>query len=117
MNKIKRLNVAALIFPGIPLAILLLFAIGETVSGDWSGLGHQLQAIPIALLMWLGWKHPMWGGNLLLVLSLVAAYSFTNLLRGMEWIAPLLLIIAPLILSGILILSVARLERGTASFG
>jgi len=115
MNKTKGMKIAALIFPGIPLVILLLFAIGETAGGDWSGLGHLIQAIPIALLMWLGWKRPLWGGVFLLVLSLIAAYFFANPLRGMDWLAPLLIIVAPLILSGILLLSAARLEIRTAS--
>jgi len=114
MHKSKGIKIAALIFPGIPLVILLLFAIGETVGGDWSGLGHLIEAIPIALLMWLGWKRPLWGGILMLVLSLIAVYSFANPLRGMDWLAPLLIIIAPLILSGILFLSAARLEKSTA---
>ena len=111
MNKTKRIKIAALIFPGITLVILLLFTIGETVGGDWSGLGHLIQAFPIALLMWLGWKHPLWGGILLLVLSLIGAYSFANPFRGMDWLAPLLIIITPLILSGILFLSAVVLER------
>lgn len=71
MNNTWGTRIAALIFPGISLVILLLFAIGETVGGDWSRLGHLIQAIPIALLMWLGWKRPLWGGILLLVLSLI----------------------------------------------
>jgi len=115
MNKSKGIKIVALIIPGIPLVILLLFAIGETVGGDWSGLGHLIQAIPIALLMWLGWKRPLWGGILLLVLSLIAAYSFANPFHGMDWLAPLLIIVAPLFLSGILFLSSARLEKRTAS--
>ena len=115
MNRTKRIKITAEIFPGIPLAILLLFTIGETVGGDWSGLGHLIQAIPIVLLMWLGWKRPLWGGISLLVLSLIAGYSFANPLRGTDWLAPLLIIVAPLILSGILFLSVARLEKRTAS--
>lgn len=115
MNKTKGIKIIALIFPGISLAILLLFTIGETMGGDWSGLGHLIQAVPIALLVWLGWKRPLWGGILLLVLSLIAAYSFANLFRGTDWLAPLLIIIAPLFLSGILCLSAARLEKRTAS--
>lgn len=116
MNKTRRIKIAALVFPGIPLTILLLFAIGESVGGDWSGVGHLIQAIPIALLMWLGWKRPLWGGVLLLVLSLIAAYSFANPLRGTDWLAPLLIIVTPLILSGILFLSAARSEKRTMSF-
>jgi len=113
MKKTKGLMIAALIFPGIPLAILLLFAIGETVGGDWSGLGHLVLAVPIALLMWLGWKRPLWGGIFLLVLGLILASIFANPMRGKDWLAPLLIIIAPLILSGILFLSAARLEKRT----
>jgi len=115
MNKTQGIKIAALVFPGIPLVILLLFTVGETMGGDWSGLGHLIQAIPIALLMWLGWKQPLWGGILLLVLSLIAAYSFANPLRGTDWLAPLLIIVAPLALSGILLLSAVRSEKRTAS--
>jgi len=115
LNRSKGIKIFAEVFPGIPLVILLLFAIGETVGGDWSGLGHLIQAIPIALLMWLGWKRPLWGGTLLLVLSLIAAYSFANPLRGVDWLSPLLVIIAPLILSGILFLGAARFEKRAAA--
>ena len=115
MNKFKGIKIVALISLGIPLVILLLFTVGETLGGDWSGLGHLIQAIPIALLMWLGWKHPLWGGILLLVLSFIAGYSFANPLRGTDWLAPLLIIVVPLILSGILFLSAAQLKKRTAS--
>jgi hypothetical protein len=113
MKNIKVLKIAALIFPGLTIAILLLFAFGEAISGDWSGLGHLLQALPIALLMWLGWKRPLWGGILLLVLSFIAFYSVSDNLRGSEWLAPFLIITAPLIISGILLVSAAGLEKQT----
>jgi len=64
--------------------------------------------------MWLGWKRPLLGGIFMLVLSLIAVYSFANPLRGADWLAPLLIIIAPLILSGILFLTEARLGKRTA---
>jgi len=114
MQKTKTMKIIALIPSGLVVGILLLFLIGETVSGDWSGLGHLIQAIPIAFLMWLGWKRPLWGGILLLVLSLIAVYSFANPLRGVNWLAPLLIVVAPLILSGILFLSAAQLEKRAA---
>jgi hypothetical protein len=114
MKNIKTLKIIALVFPGLTIAILLLFAVGETIGGDWSGLGHLVQAIPIAFLMWLGWKHPLLGGILFLVLSFVAAYSLGAILRGPEWLAPFLIIIAPLFLSGILLLGAAGLERKAA---
>lgn len=112
-KNIKTLKIIALVFPGLTIAILLLFALGETIGGDWSGLGHLLQAIPIGLLMWLGWKRPLWGGIFLLALGFLASYSLAAVLRGPDGLAPFLMIIAPLFFSGILLLGAAGLERKT----
>jgi len=114
MKNMKGLKIVALIFPGLATAVLLLFAFGETIGGDWSGLGHLIQVIPIVLLMWLGWKRPLWGGIFLLLLGFIASHSFSDALRGPEWLAPFLILIAPLLLSGFLLLVAARLERKTA---
>jgi hypothetical protein len=114
MKNIKMLKIIALVFPGLTLAVLLLFALGETIGGDWSGLGHLIQAIPIAFLMWLGWKRPLPGGILLLVLSFLAAYSLIDALRRPDGLAPFLIMIAPLFLSGILLLGAAGLEQKAA---
>lgn len=114
MIKSQPIKIVALVFPGIPLVILLSFAIGETMGGDWSGLGHLAQAAPIILLMWLGWKRPLLGGILLMLLSFLAAYSLIDVLLSPEWLATFLLIIAPLLMSGILFLGTAVLERKAA---
>jgi FtsH-binding integral membrane protein len=114
MKNIKTLKIIALVFPGLTLAVLLLFAFGETIGGDWSGLGHLIQAAPIVFLMWLGWRHPLAGGILFLVLSFVVGYSLGEMLRGPEWVAPFLIMITPLFLSGILLLGAAGLERKAA---
>ena len=114
MKNVKVLKIIALIFPGLVIAILLLFAIGETAGGDWSGLGHLIQVIPIGLLMWLGWKRPLWGGIFLLLMGILASLFFSDALRGPEWLAPFLIIIAPLFLAGILLLGAAGLEGKTA---
>lgn len=114
MKKIKTLKIIALVFPGLTLAVLLLFTLGETIGGNWSGLGHLIQAIPIFFLMWLGWKRPLPGGILFLVLSLLASYSLIDALHGSEWPARFLIMIAPLFLSGILLLGASGLERKAA---
>jgi hypothetical protein len=61
--------------------------------------------------MWLGWKRPLLGGILLLVLSVIAAYAFANPLYGTDWLAPLLIIVAPLMLAGLLFLGAAWSEK------
>jgi hypothetical protein len=111
MQKTKTLKIIALICSGLVAGTLLLFLIGETVGGDWSGLGHLIQLIPVVLLMWLGWKRPLLGGIFLVVLSLIAAYSFANPLRGTDWLAPLLIIVVPLMLAGLLFLGAAWSEK------
>jgi hypothetical protein len=111
MKNIRPLKIIALVFPGLTIAILVLFALGETIGGDWSGLGHLLQALPIYLLIWLGWKHPLWCGVFLIVLSFLTSYSFADALRGPDWPARFIIIIAPLLLSGVLLLGAAGLER------
>ena len=114
MTTAKGMKIAALIPPGLATGILLLFAVGETAGGDWSGLGHLIFAAPIALLMWLGWKRPAWGGKLLLLAGALAALFYSDALRGPEWLAPFLIIIAPLLVAGLLLLGAARLEQRPA---
>jgi len=111
MKNIKSLKIVALIPPGLATAILLLFAVGETVGGDWSGLGHLVLAVPIGILMWLGWKRPLWGGILLLLMGLLVSFLFSNVLRSPEWLATFLIMVAPLLLSGLVLLGASGLER------
>jgi hypothetical protein len=115
MQKTKTIKIIALIFSGLVAGIILLFLVAETVGGDWSGLGHLVQLIPVVLLMWLGWKRPLWGGILLLALSAIAAYTFANPLNGRDWLAPLLIIVAPLTLAGLLFLGAVRIEKSRLS--
>jgi hypothetical protein len=114
MKNVKGLKILALIPSGIALAILLLFTVGESASGDWSGLGHLIQAIPIAFLMWLGWKRPLWGGILFLLLAFLALLSFSDALQSRDWLAPFLIIIAPLLLSGLLFLGASQIKQKPA---
>lgn len=114
MKKVKAVKIVAMIFPGAVIAILLLFGLGETIGGDWSGLGHLIQAAPIVLLMWLGWKRPLWGGTLLLVIGILSFLRFSNDFQDPGWLAPFLILSTPLLLSGLLLLSAAGLERQAA---
>lgn len=111
MKRDKALKIVALVFPGITLAILLIFTVGESGGGDWSGLGHLIQAVPIALLMWLGWKRPLLGGIFFLLMGFLAAIQFSNVLRSPEGLAPLLIIIAPLLLSGLLLVGASQIKQ------
>lgn len=114
MRGLSALKITALVPPGLAIVVLTLFAVGETVGGDRSGLGHLIFAVPIGLLMWLGWVRPAWGGVLLLLLGVAAAGVYQDALRGPGWLAPFLIIVAPLLLSGLLLLAAARMEYKAA---
>ena len=114
MKNVKGLKIIALVPSALTMAVLLLFTIGETASGDWSGLGHLIQAVPIAFLMWLGWKRPLWGGIFFLLLAFLGLLTFSDALQSPEWLAPLLIIIAPLLLSGLLLLGASQIKQKPA---
>lgn len=114
MQNAAGLKIIALISAGLAAAVLLLFAVGETAGGDRSGLGHLIVVVPIGLLLWLGWKFPLWGGICFLLLGLVASFIYLDALRGPGWLAPFLIIIAPMLFSGFMLLAAARLEHKVA---
>ncbi len=111
MKTIKGLKIAALVPLGWMALISLAFGIGETVGGDWSGLGHFVPLILVGLAIWLGWKRPLWGGALLLVGAVLMALPFSRAWGDpQEWLAPFLILILPLALSGLLFLFAGWLE-------
>ena len=114
MQNAAGLKIIALISAGLAAAVLMLFVVGETASGDRSGLGHLIIVVPIGLLLWLGWKFPFWGGSFFLLLSLVTSYIYLDALRGPGWLAPFLITVAPLLFSGLMLMVAARLEHKAA---
>lgn len=114
MNSINVLKWAATIALGFGAAFLLLFAVGESAGGDWSGLGHLLPAVLMGLLIWLGWKKPQWGGLASMALGLFFVLRFYRSLAGGNLFGPLAIYIAPLLVGGLLLLIAAGLQSRTA---
>ena len=110
MTFINAIKVAALVPPSLATAVLLLFAVGETAGGDPSGLHHLVPAALFGLLVWLGWRRPVWGGVLLVLAGLLVAFAIAGALRGPHPLAPFLIMVAPLLVGGMLLL-------GTVAFG
>ena len=98
----RWLGVAALVLLGAQVAFYLFFAFGEMFSGDLSGAGHLAPAAATALLAWLAWRRPLEGGIALLVSGLGVALA----VRGG---AALLIMAAPFLVAGVLLLIGARL--------
>jgi hypothetical protein len=91
----------------IPVLFLTVFAVGESVGGDLSGLGHLVQAAPLVILAFLAWKRPRVGGLLLIGFGTLLALRFLLFTNNPEPIA-ILLVFGPPILSGLLFLIAAR---------
>ncbi len=102
-----RFKTIGLILLLIPILFLTYFAVGESVSGDLSGLSHLIQAAPLVILALLAWKRPRAGGLLLIGLGVLLALRFLLFTNNPEVIA-ILLVFSPPILSGLLFLMAAR---------
>jgi len=76
MKTVRGLKIAAMIPLGFMALILLIFAVGESVGGDLSGLMHLLPVVLVGLVAWLCWKRPLWGGILLLAGAIFEAVFF-----------------------------------------
>ena len=111
----KGLKIAALIPVGLMTLVLLMFGVGEMVGGDWSGIGHFLPILFVWLVMWLSWKKPLWGGGLLLVGAGLNVIRFMPaFLYQQNNLAPLFIMILPLVLSSGLLLWAGLVEKKTA---
>ena len=108
MKTIKALKIAALVPLIFMTLMLLMFGIGESVGGDLSGLMHLVPVQFVVLVMWLCWKHQIWGGILLPAGAAFEAVSFGRMFlrAGPGAIAaPLIIMILPLAFSGLLLLT------------
>ncbi len=108
---IKRLALLILFFP---VCFLLLFTIGETFSGDISGLGHLLQLAPLILVIFLAWKKPFIGGFLLIVTSIILSVWYL-LSVSLSWqtkaVVELILFLPPFISGVLLVISAEKKEE------
>ena len=113
------LRIAALALLAIPTAILLLFAIGEVVGGDVSGLQHVPEAALLLGLMFFAWRHPLGTGIALLAIGsvLLVVWSALVLLgeiggegdsRVVVWLAAGGILFLPPLAAGALLLRASR---------
>ena len=83
---------------------LVMAAVGIS-SGNPAGAANLVQVAVAALLIWLGWKHPLLAGILMAAGSVVLAMYFLLVLFSIyQAMGPLLLLCAPLAVSGLLLI-------------
>jgi hypothetical protein len=113
----RVLRIVACIILGIPLAIFLLFGIGEMVGGDISGGMHLVEALIVVLVGILSWKRPFEAGIILCLSSLALTGFFLSILlpnpanEGPTNFFSLLILVLPTLIAGILFLSAGIVAR------
>lgn len=60
----------------IPIALLLLFFLGEVIDGETGGFIHILQILPLILLAILALKRPHTAGILLVILGILLGGNY-----------------------------------------
>jgi hypothetical protein len=101
----------AMVLLAVPMLILAAFAIGELAGGDVSGLQHVPELSLLALLGWLAWKRPFWGGTALIALALVFMGLYPVFMRGLPLPAVVLtvaILFALPVIAGRLFVAAAR---------
>ena len=87
-------------------------AIGETAGGDLSGIQHLPPAAILGALLWVGWRHPLAAGTVLLALAvpLGVAYIVVLVSRSLPptWA---LIVVLPPVVTGWLLVRAGRHER------
>jgi hypothetical protein len=114
----KHLRIAGLVVLAIPILILLAFTLGELTSGELSGLQHVVQLVPLAVLGWLAWKRPWWGGVTLIAFALLLTGIYVVAAREMPLSGlalTLSMLFAPPLVAGILFVAAARRNRADTS--
>lgn len=108
-----KLKIGGVVVLAIPLGFVSLFLFGEIFGGDWSGLSHALQLLPVVVLLFVGWRWPSVGGWLLVLLGIVFGvwYWFAVSFPLLTILLVELLLFAPLIVSGVLLIAAGRVGQ------
>jgi hypothetical protein len=109
----RRAKVAALVLLWLGVGFYLLFALGEVVGGDISGLQHLLPVATLAVLLWVAWRRPMPAGIALLALAVPLGVAHVVLLMVRDLpLAFALVVVLPTVVTGLLLVRAGRREPG-----
>lgn len=100
MRAVRILKISAAVAAAIPIAFLLLFAVGEGAGGS----GHYVQAAPLIVLAILAWYYPRVGGYALIASAIIVGALFAFYSRSQDIFTTAvveLILFFPILLSGI----------------
>lgn len=111
-GRVLRLKLLGLLCCAGPLGVLLMFALGEGVIGE--GIGHVIQALPLAVVLAFAWWRPLAGGALLTIAAAVLGGAYASAGGGTAtpwWLQTFLMLFVPVILGGLLFVAAGLVAR------
>jgi cytochrome bd-type quinol oxidase subunit 1 len=122
MTSALKYKIAGMALLLLPLGILLLFTIGEAVSGDVEGLQHLVQAAPLVLLAVAAWRWPTPIGAILIAVGIGLGVVYVVIAReNFHWLTIVLVeaqLFLPAIVAGsVFVLAGRRQGQAQPSFG
>jgi hypothetical protein len=113
----RRLRLAGIACLAVPAVLFLLFAVGEIVGGDLSGVQHVPEVAAVAAIAWAAWRWPFAVGMTLMIAGAALALVFVL------WLHPAgitllgiaimeLLLFIPTIAAGACFTLAGAIERG-----
>lgn len=107
----RRRRLLGLGYALVPIAILLVFAVGEGIGGEAGWWGHLVQLVPLVGLAVVGWVWPRIGGPLLIAAAVALA---AWLLVGSDGLGDaagaMVLLCAPLGIAGVFFIAACTME-------
>ena len=118
-----RLKVAATALVGVPAVMLIAIALGEMADGEVTGVQHLPEGGLLLLLAAAGWRYPRQAGALLLLAGVavlavwlvwvVSSEDVAGRAPLLGWVAVGLVLFAPPILAGLLLLRSSGVRGGS----
>jgi hypothetical protein len=103
MNRSNRFRIAAALILGLTAISWLFKGIVDTFSGVPGGINNLVLAAAMFFLTLLSWKRPLLGGIISASLAVALAMYFFIILPDLQTaVLPLLLMCAPMAISGLL---------------
>ncbi len=114
------MKVAGLVIVGLGSLFFSAMGVGEMIGGDLSGLQHLPPAALLGAFVYLGWRHPVAVGIVLVIIAFGLASLYAFAFFGSDEsvgtrIAWALQVALPPLVAGVLLIAAARREgRGPA---